>query len=106
MTTQYTWTVTAMDVYVQQAGRSEVVFNVHWTCSGQNGEFSSSVYATCAVPVPTASFTPYANLTQSQVLGWIWENGVDKAVTEAAVETQIQAQINPVVETPPLPWSP
>lgn len=105
MTTQYTWTVTAMDVYVQQDGRSEVVFNVHWTCSGQNGEFSSSVYATCAVPVPTASFTPYDSLTQSQVLGWIWANGVDKAVTEAAVETQIQAKINPVVETPPLPWA-
>jgi len=95
-----------MDVYVQQDGHSEVVFNVHWTCLGQNEEFFDSAYGVCAVPLPTSSFTPYANLTQDQVLGWIWINGVDKAVTEAAVETQIQAKINPVVETPPLPWSP
>jgi hypothetical protein len=30
---------------------------------------------------------------------------VDKAATEAAVEQQIQNQINPPVVSPPLPWS-
>jgi len=57
------------------------------------------------VPAPSGSFTPYANLTQDQVLGWIYANGVDKAATEAAVEQQIQQQIAPTVQTPPLPWS-
>jgi hypothetical protein len=55
--------------------------------------------------VEGTSFTPYANLTQDQVLGWIWASGVDKDATEAAVEQQIQNQINPPIVTPPLPWA-
>jgi len=57
------------------------------------------------VPSPTGSFTAYSSLTQEQVLGWVWANGVSKEATEAAVEAQLQAQINPPVVTPPLPWS-
>jgi hypothetical protein len=51
------------------------------------------------------SFTPYADLTLDQVLGWVWANGVDKTATEAAVEGQIEAQKNPPIVSPPLPWS-
>ena len=106
MTATITWTVTAMDCYPQEAGHTDVVFTVHWTCSGVQDAYSASVYSTCAVPAPTgSSFTPYSSLTQDQVLGWVWANGVDKAATEAAVQTQIDNQINPPVITPPLPWA-
>ena len=105
MTTTITWTVTAMDCYPQEDGLADVVFTVHWTCAGVDGEYNASVYSTCSVPLSQGNFTPYADLTQSQVLGWIWSNGVDQAATEAAVEQQIQNQINPPVVTPPLPWS-
>jgi hypothetical protein len=57
------------------------------------------------VPTPTGTFTPYDQLTQEQVLGWIWDNGVDKDATEAAVQQQLDNQINPPVVTPPLPWA-
>lgn len=105
MTATITWQVTAMDCYPQEEGKTDVVFTVHWTCAGTQDTFSASVYNTCAVPAPEGTFTPYADLTQDQVLGWIWANGVDKAATEAAVQQQIDAQINPPVVTPPLPWS-
>jgi hypothetical protein len=104
MATTYTWKVTAMNCYPQEGGNTDVVFTVHWTCFGVNGDYSSSVYSTCSVPTPTGSFTPYAQLTQSQVLGWIYANGVDQTATEAVVEQQIQNQTNPPVVTPPLPW--
>lgn len=101
----YTWSVTAMDCYPNEGGNTDVVFNVHWTCAGSFvNQFNGSVYSTCAVPAPEGSFTPYADLTQDQVLGWIWANGVDKAATEAAVDKQIQDQINPPVVSPALPW--
>jgi len=104
--TTITWTITAMDCYPQEGGNTDVVFNVHWTCSGTDGTYNASVYSTCAVPAPTGSaFTPYANLTQEQVLGWIWADGVDQTVTEAAVQTQLDNQINPPVVTPKLPWA-
>ena len=106
MTTTYNWTVTAMDCYPQEDGHTDVVFNVHWTCSGTDGTYSGSVYGTCAVTLdPAAPYTPYASLTQNLVLGWIWANGVDQTATQAAVETQIQNQINPPVVTPALPWA-
>ena len=103
--TTITWTVTAMDCYPQEGGNTDVVFNCHWTCAGVDGTYNASIYSTCSVPTPEGAFTPYAQLTQSQVLGWIWANGVDQTATEAAVEQQIQNQINPPVVTPALPWS-
>ena len=103
--TTITWSVTAMDCYPQEGGNTDVVFTVHWTCAGTNGTYNASIYSTCSVPAPEGTFTPYAQLTQDQVLGWIWANGVDKMATEAAVEAQIQNQINPPVVTPALPWA-
>lgn len=105
-----TWDVTAMDCYPQEGGETDVVFTVHWTCSGAqtvNGKtYTGSVYSTCSLPAPTGSaFTPYDQLTEDQVLGWCWANGVDKFATESAVATQIANSINPPVVTPPLPWS-
>ena len=105
-----TWDVTAMDCYPQEDGHTDVVFTVHWTCTGTQASggntYTASVYSTCAVPAPTGSaFTPYSQLTEQQVLGWIWASGVDKAATEAAVQQQIANQINPPVVTPPLPWA-
>jgi hypothetical protein len=94
-----------MDCYPTVGGETDVVFTVHWTCSGVQDTYSASVYSTCSVPAPSgASFTPYADLTQIQVLGWIWANGVDQDATEAAVQSQIDGQINPTVVTPKLPW--
>jgi hypothetical protein len=106
MSATITWSVTALDCYPQAEGQQDVVFVCHWTCSGVQDTYNASVYSTCAVPAPTGgSFTPYADLTQSQVLGWIWANGVDQTATEAAVAQQINNQIDPPVVTPALPWS-
>ena len=103
--TTITWTITAMDAYPHEQGNADVVFNVHWTCSGTDGDYSGSVYSTCQVPYTGGKFTPYDQLTQQQVLGWIWANGVDQSATEAAVAQQIATAKNPPVVTPPLPWS-
>lgn len=103
--TTITWTVTAMDCYPHADGQADVVFTVHWTCAGTDGTYNASVYSTCSVPAPGTGFTPYEDLTQDQVLGWCWANGVDKEATEEAVIQQLNNQINPPVVTPPLPWS-
>jgi hypothetical protein len=100
-----TWSVTVMDAYPQAEGQTDVVFTVHWTCSGVQDTYTASVYSTCGVTYTAGSpYTPYAQLTQDQVLGWIWAGGVDKANTEAAVNLQIANLINPPVVQPPLPW--
>ena len=100
----YTWTITAMDSYPTEP-QPDCVFNVHWTCSGTDGTYTSSVYSTCAIPYEEQdAYIPYADLTQGQVLGWIWEHGVDQTATEEAVAQQIANLANPPVVTLPLPW--
>lgn len=93
-----------------QTTTTEAVITVGWACNGEqvdNGKtYTASVYSTCTLPpADPASFIPYANLTQQEVLNWIWANGVDKDSAEAAVQSNIDNQINPPVITPPLPWA-
>jgi len=104
--TTFTWTVSQLDCYPQYDNQTDVVFTVHWQLTGTDGTHTGSVYSTCGVTYKADTpYTPYANLTKNQVLGWIWANGVDKASAEAAVQTQIDNQINPPVISPPLPWT-
>ena len=106
MSTVINWNVSQLDCLPQSAEGADYVVTAHWQCNGVDGDYSGSVYSTCSFPVVQGeSFIPYADLTLDTVLGWIWANGVDKDATEAAVEQQIQNQINPPIVSPPLPWS-
>jgi hypothetical protein len=108
MTTTITWTISQLDCLPQSAEGPDFVVTAHWQCVGVDGAYTSSVYSTCAFTQEAnadGTFTPYEDLTQDQVLGWCWENGVDKAATEAAVQQQIDNQINPPLVVLPLPWS-
>ena len=106
MSTVITWNISQLDCVPQTAEGADYVVTAHWQCTGVDGAYSGQVYSTTSFAVVEGtSFTPYADLTQDQVLGWIWDNGVDKDATEAAVEGQIEAQINPPIVAPPLPWS-
>lgn len=100
----YTWIIEQMQCIPQDGYMSDVVINVAWRCNGTDGTYNATVYSTCSVPAPSGTFTPYASLTQDQVLGWIWANGVDQAATEANLDTQIANLVNPPVVALPLPW--
>lgn len=108
MATTYTWAVVQMDCYPEEDGEQDVVFNVHWTLTGEEAGFSGSVYGSQAVSIdPDAPFTPYADLTETQVIGWVQSAmGAEQVASyEANVAEQINNQIAPPVVTPPLPWS-
>jgi len=104
--TTFNWVVTALNCLPNAPEGQDYVINVHYTCNGTDGTYNASVYSTCSLPVVQGtSFIPYQDLTLETVLGWIWANGVDKASAEAAVQSNIDNQINPPVITPPLPWA-
>ena len=105
--TTITWNISVLNCIPQTAEGADYVICCHWQCNGVDGDYNGSVYSTCSFPVVQGeNFTPYNQLTQDQVLGWIWANGVDKDATEAAVEGQIQNQKNPPLVSPKLPWLP
>ena len=107
MATTITWTISQLDCLPKTADGPDYVVTAHWSCTGVDGQYSGNVYNTCGFEVDKSEsdFVPYADLTQDMVLGWMWESGVDKDATEAAVQKQIDDSKNPPIVNPPLPWS-
>lgn len=104
----YTWMIERLDCYPQRDGETDVVFTVHWRLNAVDGDYSASGYGTVGLTHdPSAPFTPYAQLTQEQVVGWVKAAlGAEQlAQMEAALAANIAAQINPPVVSPPLPWA-
>ena len=105
VTTSIVWDVEQMDCYPTYDNQTDVVFTVHWRCTATKDQYSATSYGTVGCTYTAGEpFTPYASLTEAQVLGWVWQT-VNKDETEAALNQNIANQINPPVVTPPLPWS-
>ena len=104
MAITYTWTVTNMSVL--QTPEPDFVVRANWLCSGVDGEYSASIDASSSfTDVEGGTFTAYSDLTEAEVLAWIWaKDGKESA--EANVEGQIESQKNPPVSptAEPLPW--
>jgi hypothetical protein len=106
MAITYTWSIDRM--YTMPTPQPEFVVNVTWTLTGTDGTNTASIGGDSTFSQEGDTFTPYADLTEAQVLGWVQdqlgENGI--ANYQANVDGQINSMINPPV-TPtaePLPW--
>lgn len=101
MTIAYNWKITETNYQTSD----DYIFCAHWTCTAVDGEYSASIYSTCAFtkPAENVDLTPYDAVTEQDVLGWCWSDGVDKEATEAALAQNIALQKNPVTATG-VPW--
>jgi hypothetical protein len=98
------WIIERLLVKPTEGSLTDVVITADWRCNGTQESFSGTCYGSTSFAPPSGSFTPYEDLTEQQVLGWCYANGVDKTAIEANVSLQIENQINPPVIAPPLPW--
>ena len=100
MTTVITWKISQLDRNAADGG----VTTAHWTVTAVDGEHSASAYSTAGfTPNPEApGFVPYEELTEEDVLVWVWDS-VDKDAAEESLLKQIDAQKNPVVVSG-TPW--
>ena len=103
-----TWAVTSMTAYPQKEGETDVVFSVAWCCTATDGTFTTAVPGSIGVTWQAGTpFTPYDQLTEAQVLGWVFDGlGAEKTTVEGYAVEGVEAQANPPVVSPPLPWSP
>ena len=100
------WIIERLLVKPTEGDKTDVVITADWRCNGSQDQYSGTCYGSCSFAPPSENFTPYPDLTEQQVLGWCFSNGVDQTAVEANVSTQINDQINPPVIAPPLPWLP
>ena len=99
MTIAYNWTITQTD-YETANG---FITTAHWTASAVDGDYTASIYSTCSWADGSPTI-PYADVTEAEVLQWVWDSGVSKDATEAALAQNIELQKNPVTATG-TPWS-
>jgi len=113
MAINYTWNVKTVDVK-EIDGNADTVFNVHWRLNaeddantvedmeGNDMPATASVYGTQTLDTSDLSdFTAFADLTASDVQGWVEAAMGEEAVTnmKAGLDAQIDELVNPVVQT-------
>ena len=105
--TNFTWTIDNM--YTVDTPDPGFVCNVLWTLTGVDGQYTASIGGNNTFEVQEGTFTPYDQLTQAQVLGWVQAALGPTGVSnfEANVNGQIESMKNPPVspQNTPLPWA-
>jgi hypothetical protein len=106
----YTWNVSTVDTYPTLDGNADVVYNVHWRLTAEDdanqdadgNNWTATSYGTQSVDTSDlSSFTAFADLTSSDVQGWVEAAMGCDAITDlkAGLDAQIEAKINPTSVT-------
>jgi hypothetical protein len=107
--TTFNWTVTQL-LTETIAGEQNYVVIANYEVVGVDGVYSSSLSDSVRFSTSNVdNFTPYEDLTNEIVVGWIKSVlGPDTVANyEESIQGQIDAQINPPVtpQNTPLPWN-
>ena len=98
----YNWNCKTVDVHPQENEQTDVVYNVHWTVTGVDGDYSSSVIGTQTLYryyhlSEGSTFITFEDLTNEIIVEWTKEAMGEETVAsiETGIANQIQALINP-----------
>jgi hypothetical protein len=94
---EFNWQVVQMN----RKSADGFVTTVHYNVSAVDGDYTASTYGTVGY-TEEGAFTPYSQLTEAVVVGWVQES-LGKDTVEESLAAQIEALKNPVSESG-LPW--
>jgi len=106
----YTWNVSTVDTYPTLDGNADVVYSVHWRLTAEDdanqdaegNNWTATSYGTQSVDTSDlSSFTSFADLSASDVQGWVETAMGSDAVTDlkAGLDAQIALLITPTSVT-------
>ncbi len=109
MATTYDWNCRTVDCYPTDQSYTDVVYNVHWIVTGTSDQKDSegNFYTATNIGTQTvstsdlSSFTPFADLTNADVVAWTKEAmGADQVTAlEANIQSSIDSEITPTSVT-------
>jgi len=103
--TTFTWTIDQMMTLPAPPG---FVVRAFWTLTGADSGVTASLQGASDFSQPGNPFTPYDQLTQDQVIGWVQASmsPQELANMEASIDANIQSRLHPAPtpEPQPLPW--
>jgi len=106
----YTWDVSTVDTYPTKDSKSDVVYNVHWRLTAtddtnkdsEGNNWTATSYGSQSVDTSDlSSFTAFADLTASNVQGWVEAAlGADEVTAmKTTLDSQIAELITPTSVT-------
>jgi hypothetical protein len=109
MATTYDWNCKTVDCYPTDGEYTDVVYNVHWIVTGTSDTLDPEGNAYTATSIGTeqistsdlSGFTPFADLTNADVVAWTKAAMGAEQVTqlETNLDDQIALEITPVSVT-------
>ena len=109
MATTYDWNCRTVDCYPTDQSYTDVVYNVHWIVTGTSDQKDSegNFYTATNIGTQTvstsdlSSFTPFADLTNADVVAWTKAAMGAEQVTvlEANIQSSIDLEITPTTVT-------
>jgi len=105
MAITYTWDCKTVDTYPTKDSKSDVIFNVHWRLNAEDDtkdKNSGTIYGVESINTDDLStFTAFADLKESDVVGWVESGLGEEKVKElkSALDNQIAEKITPTVVT-------
>jgi len=109
--TIFSWNIRLMEVVPQEGSLNEVVIIIYWdrNASRVSGGKTYTAHRTGISnlgPPDPYNFTPFNQLTQQQVVGWVEASlGQDQIdAIDLSLEGEIDSQITPPTEVLPPPW--
>ena len=106
----YTWNVSTVDTYPTLDSNADVVYNVHWRLTAEDdanqdadgNNWTATSYGTQSVDTSDlSSFTAFADLSASDVQGWV-ETAMgsdDVTAMKSGLDAQIALLITPTTVT-------
>ena len=113
MAISYAWDVKTVDTYPTKDSKSDVVYNVHWRLTAtddtnndaEGNSLTATVYGSQGLDTSDlSSFTAFADLTASDVQGWVeaaltadtvndMKDSLDSTIEELVTPTSVQKTI-------------
>ena len=113
MAISYAWDVKTVDTYPTKDSKSDVVYNVHWRLTATDdvnndadgNSLTATVYGSQGLDTSDlSSFTEFADLTASDVQGWVetaltadtvndMKDSLDSTIEELVTPTSVQKTI-------------
>lgn len=103
-----TWKIEQMDCYPNVGDNNNVVFRVIWSCivTENSTLVTTTLSGITYLSPPSENFTEFSDLTQDQVLDWVWNTEhFDKIGIETITLNQLENLCAPAILNPSIPWN-
>jgi hypothetical protein len=96
------WNIVSVDT-AKVADYVNAVVMARWVCKAVSGDKTAVQIGATALNAPSGNFIPYDKLTEADILGFCFGDGLQKSAIEAKAQDQLEQMLSGP-SSPPLPW--